>query len=96
VTDLKGNVICWSSSGSCGFKGARKGTPFASQISAESAIKKAIELGISQVDIRINGAGPGREMAIRIIYSLGIVVTSIKDITPLPHNGCRPSKKRRI
>lgn len=96
VADNKGNIICWSSSGFCGFKGSKKATPFASQIATESAIKKAMEYGVKQVDIIIKGAGSGREMALRSVQNLGVGIVSIKDVSPLPHNGCRPSKRRRI
>lgn len=96
VSDLKGNVISWSSTGSCGFKGSRKGTPFAAQTATSAAVKKALELGIKQVEINISGPGSGRETSIRAIQSLGLNISLIKDVTPMPHNGCRPSKKRRI
>nr|YP_010700256.1 ribosomal protein S11 [Euglena deses]WCH63400.1 ribosomal protein S11 [Euglena deses] len=96
VSDLKGNVISWSSTGSCGFKGSRKGTPFAAQTATATAVKKALELGVRQVEINISGPGSGRETSIRSIQSLGLSISMIKDITPIPHNGCRPSKKRRI
>ena len=96
ITDLKGSTISWCSSGASGFKGAKKGTPFAAQIAAEKAAKKAIDQGIKQTEITVNGPGAGRETAIRTIQSTGIDVTLIKDITPTPHNGCRPPKKRRV
>nr|UNJ79120.1 ribosomal protein S11 [Thorea hispida] len=96
ITDLKGNTISWSSSGSSGFKGAKKGTPFAAQIAAEKAAKQAIDQGMKQTEIMINGPGAGRETAIRSLQACGIKITIIKDITPIPHNGCRPPKKRRI
>lgn len=96
VTDQNGNVISWSSSGSCGFKGSRKSTPFAAQTATESAVKKAIDLGIKSVEIKISGPGSGRETAIRSIQSFGLPISLIKDVTLMPHNGCRPSKKRRI
>nr|YP_009503402.1 ribosomal protein S11 [Euglena clara]AXA45481.1 ribosomal protein S11 [Euglena clara] len=96
VTDLKGNVISWSSSGSCGFKGSRKGTPFAAQTATTIAVKKAIDQGIRQIEINVSGPGSGRETAIRSIQTLGLAIIVIKDVTALPHNGCRPSKKRRI
>lgn len=95
-TDLNGNVICWSSGGKVGFKGSRKSTPFAAQMAAETAAKEAIEAGVKEVDIRIKGAGAGRETAIRAIGNSGLKVKSIIDVTPIPHNGCRPRKKRRI
>ena len=95
-SDNKGNVISWASAGFCGFKGSKKSTPFASQISTEAAMKKAIEYGIKQVDVVVRGPGSGREMALRAIQAFGVGIVSIKDITPLPHNGCRPSKRRRV
>ena len=93
---MNGNVIAWASAGICGFKGARKGTPFAAQTVTESALRKAIEQGIRQIEINVNGPGSGRDMAIRAIQNFRLVVTLIRDITPIPHNGCRPKKKRRI
>ena len=96
ITDLQGSTISWCSAGASGFKGAKKGTPFAAQIAAEKAAKQAIDQGIKQTEITINGPGAGRETAIRTIQSTGIDVTLIKDITPTPHNGCRPPKKRRV
>nr|YP_010700136.1 ribosomal protein S11 [Euglena agilis]WCH63282.1 ribosomal protein S11 [Euglena agilis] len=96
VTNLTGNVISWSSSGSCGFKGSRKSTPFAAQTATTTALKKAIEQGLKQVEINISGPGPGRETAIRSIQATGLAIITLKDVTALPHNGCRPSKKRRI
>lgn len=96
ITDLKGSTISWCSSGASGFKGAKKGTPFAAQIAAEQAAKLASEQGMKQTEITINGPGAGRETAIRAIQAIGIEVTLIKDITPIPHNGCRPPKKRRV
>ena len=96
ITDLKGATISWCSAGASGFKGAKKGTPFAAQIAAEKAAKQAIDQGIKQTEITINGPGAGRETAVRTIQSTGIDVTLIKDITPTPHNGCRPPKKRRV
>ena len=93
---MSGNVIAWASSGACGFKGARKGTPFAAQTASELAMKKAIDQGIRQIEININGPGSGRDMAIRAVQSFKLVVTLIRDITPIPHNGCRPKKKRRV
>jgi small subunit ribosomal protein S11 len=96
VTDLKGNVISWSSSGSCGFRGSRKATPFAAQTTTTTAIKKAMAQGIRQVEINVSGPGSGRETAIRSVQAIGLKIAVIKDVTPLPHNGCRPSKKRRI
>lgn len=96
ITDLQGSVISWCSSGASGFKGAKKGTPFAAQTAAEKAAKQAIDQGMKHTEIIINGPGTGRETAIRAIQATGIDVTLIKDITPIPHNGCRPPKKRRV
>ena len=96
ITDLKGKTISWCSSGGSGFKGAKKGTPFAAQIAAEKAAKQAIVQGMKQTEIMINGPGAGRETAIRALQATGINITLIKDITPVPHNGCRPPKKRRV
>lgn len=96
VSDLKGNVISWSSSGACGFKGSRKGTPFAAQTATTIAVKKAMDQGMRQVEISISGPGSGRETAIRSIQTLGLNISLIKDVTAVPHNGCRPTKKRRI
>ncbi len=95
-TDNDGNVLCWSTSGESGFKGTRKGTPFAAQVASENAAKKAINFGIKEVNVRVKGPGAGRETAIRAIQSAGIKVKSIKDVTPIPHNGCRPPKRRRV
>lgn len=96
VTDQQGNTICWGSSGSAGFKGSRKSTPFAARLAAEQAIKAAQGMGVQEVDLIIKGPGPGREAAIRAVQSMGIKVRSIADVTPVPHNGCRPPKKRRV
>lgn len=96
ITDLRGATISWCSAGASGFKGAKKGTPFAAQTAAEKAAKQAIDQGIKQTEITVNGPGAGRETAIRTIQASGIEVTLIKDITPTPHNGCRPPKKRRV
>jgi small subunit ribosomal protein S11 len=96
VSDMNGNIICWASGGSCGFKGTKKGTPYAAQVAAEKAIKEAMNHGIKEVDIRVKGPGPGRETAIRAIAASGVKVSSIRDVTPIPHNGCRPKKKRRV
>ena len=96
VTDMQGNTVAWGSAGSAGFKGSRKSTPFAARLAAEQAGKAAQQLGVQEVDIFIKGPGPGRENAIRAIQALGIKVRSIADITPIPHNGCRPPKKRRV
>jgi len=94
--DATGGTVCWSSAGLMGFKGSRKGTPFAAQMAAEDAAKKAIESGMKSVDVYINGPGAGREPAVRAISNAGIRVTSLKDLTPVPHNGCRPPKRRRM
>lgn len=96
ITDLQGETITWSSSGASGFKGAKKSTPFAAQTTAEKVAKTAIDYGIKQTEVLINGPGAGRETAIRAIQAAGIDITLIKDITPIPHNGCRPPKKRRV
>jgi small subunit ribosomal protein S11 len=96
VTDIQGNTVCWASSGSAGFKGSRKSTPFAARLAAEQAIKTAQTMGIQEVDLIVKGPGPGRESAIRAVQSMGMRVRSISDITPVPHNGCRPPKKRRV
>nr|ARW64210.1 ribosomal protein S11 [Chondria sp. (in: red algae)] len=96
ITDLQGGTITWSSAGNSGFKGAKKSTPFAAQTAAEKAAKSAIESGMKQTEVMVNGPGAGRETAIRAIQATGIEITLIKDITPIPHNGCRPPKKRRI
>ena len=96
ITDVYGNTISWSSAGKNGFKGSRKNTPFASQVSAESAAKEAYSLGLRRVEVYVKGPGSGRESAIRNIGSSGIDVTIIRDVTPIPHNGCRPPKRRRV
>lgn len=96
ISDLKGETISWCSSGASGFKGAKKGTPFAAQTAAEKAAKQALEQGMKQTEVMINGPGAGRETAIRALQATGIEITLIKDITPVPHNGCRPPKKRRV
>ena len=96
VTDNEGNTIAWGSAGSAGFKGSRKSTPFAARLAAEQAIKAAMAMGLQEVDVFVKGPGPGRESAIRAIQALGLKITSIADITPVPHNGCRPPKKRRV
>jgi small subunit ribosomal protein S11 len=96
VTDLSGNIISWSSSGANGFKGSRKSTPFAAQTATNIAVKKAMDMGIRQVNINISGPGSGRETAIRSIQAFGLNISTIRDVTPIPHNGCRPTKKRRI
>jgi small subunit ribosomal protein S11 len=96
LTDPHGNVIAWSSAGSSAFKGSRKSTPYAAQITAENAAKKAMEHGLREVDVFVKGPGSGREAAIRSLQAAGLVVTSITDVTPIPHNGCRPPKRRRV
>jgi small subunit ribosomal protein S11 len=96
ITDLEGNVVTWSSAGSLGFKGSRKGTPFAAQQAASSAASAAREHGLRSLDIRVKGPGSGRESAIRALQAAGVEVKSIKDVTPIPHNGCRPPKRRRV
>ena len=96
LTDREGNVIAWESAGSAGFKGSRKSTPFAAQVAAEAAGKAAQEQGVKNLEVRIKGPGPGRESAVRALNALGLKITSISDVTPVPHNGCRPPKRRRI
>ena len=96
VTDPQGNTLSWSSGGVKGFKGSRKGTPFAAQLAAEDAVRKAMEHGVKQVTVYVKGPGAGRDSALRILQKTGIRVTSIRDVTPIPHNGCRPPKKRRV
>ena len=96
LTDPSGNVLSWGSSGTAGFKGSRKGTPYAAQMAAESAAKKAKEYGLRQVDVLVRGPGGGREAAIRSLQIAGLTITSIRDVTPIPHNGCRPPKRRRV
>jgi small subunit ribosomal protein S11 len=95
-TDQEGNVIAWASSGNVGFKGSRKSTPFAAQLAAETAARRAMEHGVRKVDVVVKGPGSGRETAIRSIQNTGIDVAGIKDVTPIPHNGCRPPKRRRV
>ncbi len=96
VTDAEGSVLAWASSGSVGFKGTKKGTPFAARLAAESAARKAVEFGMRRVDVYVKGPGSGRETAIRSLQSAGLEITSIRDVTPIPHNGCRPPRRRRI
>jgi len=96
ITDNQGNTVAWGSAGSAGFKGSRKSTPFAARLAAEQAIKAAMAMGLQEVDLFVKGPGPGRESAIRAVQAQGLKVTSITDITPVPHNGCRPPKKRRV
>lgn len=96
ITDTQGNAVVWGSAGHAGFKGSRKSTPYAARLAAQEAIAAAAELGLQEVDILVKGPGPGREAAIRAIQSSGVRVRSISDVTPVPHNGCRPPKKRRV
>ena len=96
LTDKDGNVIAWESAGSAGFKGSRKSTPFAAQLAAEAAARRAMEHGVRKVDVMVKGPGSGRETAIRSLQNAGIEVLGIKDVTPIPHNGCRPPKRRRV
>ncbi|MCX5782316.1 MAG: 30S ribosomal protein S11 [Elusimicrobia bacterium] len=96
ITDEKGSTLVWATAGSSGFKGTKKGTPFAAQLTASNAARKALDGGVKQVTVLVNGPGPGRETAIRGLQAAGLVITSIKDITPVPHDGCRPPKARRV
>ncbi len=96
ITDAQGNAISWSSSGSQGFKGSRKSTPYAAQIAAEDAGRKAQEHGVKTLEVRVKGPGSGRESALRALQAVGFSITSIRDVTPIPHNGCRPRKRRRV
>jgi len=96
LTDMSGNVVCWSSAGTMKFKGSRKGTPFAAQMAAEDAARKAIDQGMKSIQVYVNGPGSGRESALRALQSAGFQITLIKDVTPIPHNGCRPPKRRRV
>ena len=96
ISDVQGNTIAWSSAGTLGFKGSRKSTPFAAQMAAEDAGKKAAEHGVKSIDVEVRGPGSGRESALRALQSVGFSVTPIRDVTPIPHNGCRPRKRRRV
>jgi small subunit ribosomal protein S11 len=96
ITDTKGETLCWSSAGTCGFKGSRKSTPFAGQMSAQQVAEKASKFGVKEVDVKVKGPGSGRESAITALQSAGLKIKSIEDVTPLPHNGCRPKKRRRV
>ena len=96
VTDNRGETLCWASAGTCGFKGSRKSTPFAGQCAAQQAAEKAAKFGVKELEVRVKGPGSGRESAITALEAAGITIKSIEDVTPLPHNGCRPPKKRRV
>jgi small subunit ribosomal protein S11 len=96
ITDAQGNAIAWSSAGAQGFKGSRKSTPFAAQVAAEQAARKAMEHGMRVIEVQVRGPGSGRESALRALQAAGLTVTSIRDVTPIPHNGCRPRKRRRV
>ena len=96
ITDRQGNALSWATSGGAGFKGSRKSTPFAAQVDAETAGKAAQAYGVQNIEVRIKGPGPGRESSVRALNSIGLKITAIQDVTPVPHNGCRPPKKRRI
>ena len=96
ITDMDGNVVTWASAGKVGFKGSRKSTPFAAQVAAESSAREAINLGMKRVEVWVKGPGGGREAAIRSLQAAGLEISAIKDVTPIPHNGCRPPKRRRV
>ncbi len=96
ISDLQGNVLFWATSGSSGYQGSRKSTPFAAQMAAQNAGKPALDAGVKSVDVRVKGPGPGRESAIRSLHHCGLQISSITDVTPIPHNGCRPPKRRRV
>ncbi|MBL9029304.1 MAG: 30S ribosomal protein S11 [Caedimonas sp.] len=96
ITDMQGNAVSWSSAGTMGFKGSRKSTPYAAQLAAEDAGRKAAEHGMRLVEVEVNGPGSGRESALRALQSIGFTITAIRDVTPVPHNGCRPPKRRRV
>ena len=96
ITDKQGNTVSWASGGSVGFKGSRKSTPFASRLATEKAVKSALDMGMQEAELFVKGPGPGRESAVRAVQALGVRVNSISDVTPLPHNGCRPPKQRRM
>jgi len=96
ITDTKGDTLCWASAGTSGFKGSRKSTPFAGQLAAQQAAEKAAKYGVKELDVRVKGPGSGRESAITALQAAGMTIKSIEDVTPLPHNGCRPPKKRRV
>jgi small subunit ribosomal protein S11 len=96
ITDTKGDTLCWASAGTCGFKGSRKSTPFAGQVAAQQAAEKAAKFGVREIDVRVKGPGSGRESAITALQTAGMSVKQIEDVTPIPHNGCRPRKRRRV
>lgn len=96
ITDTKGDTLCWATAGTCNFKGSRKSTPFAGQMAAQQAAEKAMKFGMKEVEVRVNGPGSGRESAITALQQAGLTVKTIEDVTPLPHNGCRPKKRRRV
>jgi small subunit ribosomal protein S11 len=96
ITDTKGETLCWASAGTSGFKGSRKSTPFAGQLSAQQVAEKAVKYGMKEIDVRVKGPGSGRESAITALQAAGLKIKSIEDVTPLPHNGCRPKKRRRV
>ena len=96
ITDTKGDTLCWASSGTCGFKGSRKSTPFAGQVAAQQAAEKAAKFGVKEIEVRVKGPGSGRESAITALQTAGMTVKLIEDVTPIPHNGCRPPKRRRV
>jgi small subunit ribosomal protein S11 len=96
ITDLDGNVVTWASAGKVGFKGSRKSTPFAAQVAAEASAREALNLGMKRVEVWVKGPGSGREAAIRALQAAGLEISAIKDVTPIPHNGCRPPKRRRV
>lgn len=96
ICDAKGEILAWSSAGAVGFKGTKKGTPFAAQSASEAAARRAVELGVREIDVVVKGPGSGRETAIRALQAAGLEIISIKDVTPIPHNGCRPPKRRRV
>ncbi len=96
ITDTKGDTLCWASAGTCGFKGSRKSTPFAGQVAAQQAAEKAAKFGVKEIEVRVKGPGSGRESAITALQTAGMTVKLIEDVTPIPHNGCRPRKRRRV
>lgn len=96
ITDTKGDTLCWASAGTCGFKGSRKSTPFAGQVAAQQAAEKAAKYGVKEIEVRVKGPGSGRESAITALQTAGMTVKQIEDVTPIPHNGCRPRKRRRV